>query len=431
MNDLSTTQALDNDHAGIRLQTLYAVNEMLQTAAGAGLEFAAILPRMLQTVRRELRSQAGSIIILSDGGKPEQIWQQEHADQTPPALAGSDLLRQGVTGWVMQNRQTALIGNTLSDRRWLPPPPGDTPLPWSAICAPLLSHQAVAGFLVVMTPGAFQLNQDDANWLGAVANLTAAAIENTRLPAANAVAAQAELEALREDLMAMLLHDLQSPLSNIISSLELVNQELDAHGNPLVVAILDIARRSSRRLRALISSLLDISRLEAGQPIADRSAVSPAALIAAAQEAVAPVLQQRHVRLALHLEPDLPDVDVDADMITRVLINLLDNALRFTSAEQSLTITVSHDTTNAGNVLISVADQGPGIPPIYRQAVFDKYYRIPKKDGSQGIGLGLAFCRLAVTAHGGQIGVDEAPGGGALFHFTLPASAAADQKTNA
>ena len=430
MNDLPTTQALDNSHAGIRLQTLYALNEMLQTAAGVGLEMPAVLSRVLQTVRRELRSPAGGIILLSDDGKPEQVWQQEHADQTPPALVGSDLLRQGVTGWVMQNRQTALIGNTLSDRRWLPPPPGDTPAPWSAICAPLLSHQAVAGFLVVMTPGALQLNQDDASWLGAVANLAAAAIANARLPAANAIAAQAELEALREELMAMLLHDLQSPLSNIISSLELVNQELDAHGNPLVVAILDIARRSSRRLRALISSLLDISRLEAGQPIAERSAVSPAALIAAAQEAVAPVLQQRRVRLARHLQPDLPDVDVDADMITRVLINLLDNALRFASPEQSLTITASHDTTNAGSVLITVADQGPGIPLIYRQMVFDKYYRIPGKNNSKGMGLGLAFCRLAVTAHGGRIWVEDAPGGGALFCFTLPVSATASQKTD-
>ncbi len=553
MNDLSTTHALDNYHAGIRLQTLYAVNEMLQTAT-AGPEFPAILPQMLQTVLRELRSQAGAMIILKDNGDIEQFWQHEDSEQTPPSLAGSDILRHGITGWVSQNRQTALIGDTLSDKRWLPPEPSATPFPWSAICAPLRARQTITGFITVMKSGAFQLSQDDACWLEAVANLTAAAIENSRLlddnqrrayenaqqraqaaearylslfegsmdpiiltdaqgiildanrvatqflgyqrdeltgmpitllhPAQTAfvtpagiqalpaevqihidhaitrdktaipvevcvkrlktgdaeilqwihhdISKKVELEKMREELMAMLVHDLQNPLSNVISSLELVNQEIDARTHPLAITILDIARRSSQRLRTLISSLLDISRLEAGQPVSDQTNFSPARLITAAQEAVMPVLQQRRIRLVLNLEPNLPDVDVDPDMITRVFINLLDNALRFTPKEQSLTITASRDTTNGANVLFSVADQGPGVPPRYRQAVFDKYYRIPNKNGGKGIGLGLAFCRLAVEAHGGRIWVDQAPGGGALFSFTLPlaANAAASNNTN-
>lgn len=436
MNDLSPTQTLNDYHAGIRLQTLYAINEMLQTATMVGLELPAILTRLLQTVLRELRSQAVCIIILKDDGITEYFWQHENDAQTPPTLVGSDVLRQGITGWVNQNQQTALIGNTLNDRRWLPQQPSDTPLPWSAICAPLPARQTVAGFITVMKSGVCQFSQDDASWLEVVAGLTAAAIESKRLfddnqrrasenaqqldQAAKTRYHQAELEKMREELMAMLVHDLQSPLSNIISSLELVTQEIDARTHPLAITILDIARRSSQRLRTLISSLLDISRLEAGQPVSDRTILSPARLIAAAQEAVLPVLQQRRIHLALNLEPDLPDVHVDADMITRVLINLLDNALRFTPKEQSLTITASHDTTNTGYILMSVADQGPGVPPKYRQAVFDKYYRIPDKNGSKGIGLGLAFCRLAVEAHGGRIWVDQAPGGGALFSFTLP-----------
>lgn len=429
MNDLSTTQPLDNDHAGIRLQTLYAINEMLRAAA-AGMDFPTILPQLLQTARRELGSQAGSIILLQDDGHTEQVWQQENGDQPPPALSDGDLLRQGVTSWVAANQQTALVSDTRSDKRWLPLPPASRQAPWSAICAPLLARQTVAGFLVVLKSGAFQLTQDDARWLEAVANLTAAAMENTRQTQNKPASSQAELEEMRDELMTMLIHDLQSPLSNIISSLDLVNQEIDAHTHPLAATILDIARRSSQRMRNLISSLLDISRLEAGQPIADHSRVSPADLIAAAQEAVLPILQQRRIRLILDLEPDLPDVDADADMIERVLINLLDNALKFTSPEQSLTITARHDTTNAGNVLIAIADQGPGVPPPYRQAIFDKYYRIPGRHSGMGMGLGLAFCRLAVEAHGGRIWVDEAPGGGATFYFTLPANAAADTKTD-
>lgn len=237
------------------------------------------------------------------------------------------------------------------------------------------------------------------------------------------ISKQVELEEMRQELMAMLIHDLQNPLSNIITSLEMLGHELDALTNPTSMAILEIANRSSQRLRALIRSLLDISRLEDGNKLMDRSVLSPHQLIQEARLALLPVLQQRHIHLYVHTEENLPEVDVDADMMTRVLINLLDNALKFSEKEQSLTITAHRDKTNADFVLIRVADQGPGILPIHRELVFDMFYRIPGKSAGKGIGLGLAFCRLAVEAHGGRIWVDEAPGGGALFSFTLPVAA--------
>ena len=111
-------------------------------------------------------------------------------------------------------------------------------------------------------------------------------------------------------------------------------------------------------------------------------------------------------------------VCADKDMVTRVLINLLDNALKFSQDEDTLTVRTME--VDGGMVQFSIADQGPGIPKEARKQIFEKFYRVPGQSGRKGIGLGLAFCRLAVVAHKGAIWASEASGGGAQFNFTLP-----------
>ena len=232
------------------------------------------------------------------------------------------------------------------------------------------------------------------------------------------VTQQEELEKMREDLMAMLFHDLQSPLGNVISSLELMSHELSEADNPMAVAILDIATRSSQRLRTLIKSLLDINRLEAGHPVAQKRWVSTEEIVSVGYDHIQPSLERRNISFVRSAPPESPEVYVDKDMITRVLINLLDNAIKYSQDDDTLTIGVE---TNADDMVrISVADQGPGIPPSLRRMIFDKFFRVPGQTSRKGIGLGLAFCRLAIEAHGGLIWVDEAPGGGARFNFTIP-----------
>lgn len=233
------------------------------------------------------------------------------------------------------------------------------------------------------------------------------------------ISQQIELEEMRGDLTAMLVHDLQSPLGNIISSLELLRYELPPDVDPVLDSIVDIAARSSRRLQTLIRSLLDITHLEAGHPISDAGYVALIDLIDDAREVVLPALERRQVKLKLDLEAYLPQVFVDGDMIGRVLINLLDNASKHTPESREVNVT-AHMHGSDGCVLVTVQDQGQGIPPQYREAIFEKFRRLQGKNAPKGMGLGLAFCRLAVEAHGGQIWVDDAPNGGARFNFTLP-----------
>lgn len=233
------------------------------------------------------------------------------------------------------------------------------------------------------------------------------------------ISQQIELEEMRGDLTAMLVHDLQSPLGNIISSLELLRYELPADVDPVLDSIVDIAARSSRRLQTLIRSLLDINHLEAGHPISDADHVELIELIEYAREVVLPALERRQVELKLDIAEDLPALFVDADMIGRVFINLLDNASKHTPESREVNVS-AHWHGSDGYVLVTVRDRGQGIPVQYRDAIFEKFRRLQGKNAPKGMGLGLAFCRLAVEAHGGEIWVDDAPGGGARFNFTLP-----------
>ncbi len=232
---------------------------------------------------------------------------------------------------------------------------------------------------------------------------------------------QVELEKMREDLTAMLFHDLQSPLGNVISSLELLAYEIPPESaNSPLYAMLDIARRSSRRLETLIRSLLDINRLEAGQPITEQSRVSMNTLVEEVFEIERPNFEQRRVHFANALPDNLPQVFVEEDMIRRVLVNLINNALKYSSEDQTITLSGQLLPEN-DRLLLSVSDQGTGIPKQFRESIFEKFERIAAKNSdAKGLGLGLAFCRLAVEAHNGRIWVDDAPSGGARFNFTLP-----------
>ena len=228
-----------------------------------------------------------------------------------------------------------------------------------------------------------------------------------------------ELQNMREDLTAMLFHDLQSPLANIIASLELVNEDLSNDNTTSVVDMVDVAIRSSQRLRRLIRSLLDINRLEAGHTLQNQTFSSISRLIDDAEESLRASFERRNVRLARKLPVFMPDIYIDADMVRRVIINLLDNGLKYSSDGDMITITVSEDGA-IDSLTVSIQDQGPGIPEEFREVIFDKFRRIKDGSGRKGVGLGLAFCRLAIEAHGGKIWADEPEVGGAQFNFQVP-----------
>ena len=226
-----------------------------------------------------------------------------------------------------------------------------------------------------------------------------------------------ELDSLRNDLTAMIYHDLRSPLANIVSSLDVLYSMVPENDRETVESILKIAENSTDRIQRLVSSLLDVSRLESGQPVADQNDVDTLELIQNAIRDVMPVTGGRHQVLATDLPEQLPAVWVDEDMARRVLINLMENASKFSPSGGRIEIGARDE---GREVHVWVRDNGPGIPAAEQEHIFDKFTRLHGNNRPSGLGIGLAFCRLAVQGHGGRIWVESEPGSGSVFHITLP-----------
>ncbi len=230
------------------------------------------------------------------------------------------------------------------------------------------------------------------------------------------VSERIELEQLRSDLTSMIFHDLRAPIGNIISSLEVLETSTMKEDDAFQ-SVLSIAQRSSRRASRLIESLLDLDRLEVGNAVIDKQKTSITALINEAVEEVRPIAEAKEHTLKIESPSTLPEVDIDFDLILRVMTNLLENAIKYTRTGGEIRVSAQ----KAREVLnISVKDSGSGIPPADQKRIFEKYARIHRKGKPKGRGLGLAFCRLAVEAHGGKIWVESTEGEGSTFHFTLP-----------
>jgi len=230
------------------------------------------------------------------------------------------------------------------------------------------------------------------------------------------IRARKELDSLRDDLTSMIYHDLRSPLANIISALELLSSRVEE--DETARSILNIAAHSTERIQRLINSLLDLSRLEAGHAIETLQSVAPQVLIEAARREVLPTATNRHQTIETRLADALPCVWVDAEMIRRVLINLLENAIKFSPMDARIEVGARQQEQD---VLFWVKDSGPGIPPAEHERIFEKFARLKGKGRPGGLGIGLAFCRTAVRAHGGEIWVESEEGKGAKFIFKLPA----------
>jgi len=232
-----------------------------------------------------------------------------------------------------------------------------------------------------------------------------------------------QLEEMRSDLISMIFHDLRSPLGNVITSLETIVTSLP-HDRVMEHALLTIAQRSAGRMSRLVDSLLDLRRLEAGQLVLQRDATDLRELVEEVFELTAPMAKVKHTSLLTELPEELPFVAVDSDMIRRVLINLVENAIKYTPIRGRVTLSA---VVAPAEVILAVTDTGPGIPLADQGRVFGMFTRLQRDRGAKGLGLGLAFCRLAVQAHEGRIWVESEPGAGSTFRVALPRGARAEK----
>jgi two-component system sensor histidine kinase KdpD len=223
-----------------------------------------------------------------------------------------------------------------------------------------------------------------------------------------------ESERLRNSLLAALSHDLRTPLTVLVGlaeSLALTAPKLSSVQLETAQAIQDEARRMS----TLVSNLLDMARIESGEVSLNLQWQPLEEVVGAALEAARAMLQ-RH-RVAVQLPRDLPLVKLDAVLIERVLVNLLENISKYTPPGSTATLSAQ---VIGDQLSVAVADNGPGLPVGREEAVFQKFTRGERESATPGVGLGLAICRAIIESHQGTITAAQRPAGGAIFTFTLP-----------
>jgi two-component system sensor histidine kinase KdpD len=386
------SQAKVAGHRERRATVLYAMSKEL-TASHSEEE-------IVRTAVYHLHSEFGSQnVILFPDANGRVVYPTGLA--IPESLHGADL---SVAQWVLDHNEIAGKGtHTL---------PGA-----QAIYFPLRTLERTLGVLVLLPVNLGRVFlPEQRKLLEAFFGQIAQAITRVRLTEQDRkTQVEIEAERLRNSLLSSISHDLRAPLTAIVDSAgTLIAEDVSLKAEDklkLSRAIYDEAQRMS----SLINNILDMARLDAGAVELDKQWHSIEKIIAVVLTRLQKRLAERVI--TVNLAANLPLIYVDALMIEQVLINLLENAHRYTPANTAIEIMA--EVVTAG-VEISVADHGSGIRKGTEKKLFEKFYQMKRETGQNGVGLGLAICRAIVEAHGGTIQVHSRTTGGAIFSFFLP-----------
>jgi two-component system, OmpR family, sensor histidine kinase KdpD len=385
-----------------RITALYAMSREFASTRG----IKKVLRAAVQNINQTFDSQV--VILLPNAAGRLQPWGEvagwwgEGVNER--TVFAPDTHDQGVAQWVYDHGQLAGLGtDTLAGAR--------------ALYLPLIASRGTIGVLGVRPtqPRRF-LAPEQLHLLETFANQAALALERIALTKeAQRAQVQAETERMRSSLLSSVSHDLRTPLAVITGATSSLIEGATTLEPETRVELAQTAYEEAERLNRLVGNLLDMTRLESGAVQVQKEWQPLEEVIGAALTRLDNRLRDHPITVSL--PPDGSLVPLDSVLIEQVLINLLENAIKYTPPGSPIEISA---TGTRDVVTVSIADRGPGIPPGDVQRIFDKFYRARSGDGSGGVGLGLTICRGIVEAHGGRIWVENRAGGGAAFRFTLP-----------
>jgi two-component system sensor histidine kinase KdpD len=281
---------------------------------------------------------------------------------------------------------------------------------------PLVAEGRPVGRIDLSRPSPGRLGGPETEVLNAFAAQLSLALERARLGEEAAEArVEAEASRIRAALFSSVTHDLRTPLASIKASASSLLEEGVPFSEEQRHELLQTILEESDRLNRLVANLMDLSRMRAGALAPTVEPVPLEDLISSVTRRLARVLGGREVRILVR--DDVPPVPVDVVQMDQVLTNLIENAVRYTPPGTAIAIVAARW---HGMVEVRVSDRGPGIPAEARARVFREFYREDVEGRRGGTGLGLAIAQAVVTAHGGSIGVEETPGGGATIWLHLP-----------
>jgi two-component system sensor histidine kinase KdpD len=375
-----------------RIAALYAMSRELASTRGVR-ELLRVAVRHITEVFR-----AKVVVLLPDAGG-------RLAPGDPSATEfPMDASEAAVGQWVYEHGQVAGQGT-------------DT-LPGAAgLYVPLVGSRGTVGVLGLRPSEPRSLQApEQLHQLETFASQTALAIERARLAEETERAqVHAETERLRNSLLSSVSHDLRTPLASITGAASTLLENEARLDAPTRRDLLEALHEEADRLNRLVQNLLEMTRLEAGALVPRTAWHSVEEVVGAALGRFAKALADRPVTTRIPAE--LPLVPMDDVLIEQVLINVIDNAIKYTPA--GTPIEVRAEDTGTG-VLVEIADRGPGLPPGEERLIFEKFHRAEPAHSARGAGLGLAICHGIIRAHGGRIWAENRPGGGVAIRFTLP-----------
>ena len=419
-----THQARENsillDDTQRKAARLQVVNELARSINQSALDLDEVFQTALRGIDRILPNNGASISLLDE--QNGELLDTVHAAGSEPAThdGGSRIqaeLSVECANRLLDNKDTFLSGDTAAINE-----PEVLALAKQGAGSLLLVAISLGGrSLGLIAITAYQKNAfspQDAEILKGVADQLAIAIENTWLIAETAeTTALREANKLKDDFMSMVSHELRTPLASIKGySRTLLSG--DTHWDDQTRReFLDIISDESDKLTDLVENLLEMTRIEGGRlPIMPEHVL----LWRYCDEVMARISKHYpHTKFECHIDDKLPIVEADPRRLEQVLMNLLQNAAKYSQAE---TIEVNAEYNGDSNVVVYVKDNGIGISPEHIPHLFDKFYRVESQgdNANTGTGLGLAIAKALVEAMGGHIGVKSVPGKGTTFYFTLP-----------
>ncbi len=232
-----------------------------------------------------------------------------------------------------------------------------------------------------------------------------------------------DTQAMRDEILAIVAHDLRTPLNTVKLSVGLAHRHVDSGDKDAAHKRLDVIVRAADRACAIINDLLDVTRIQSGKFTLTKTQVSPLHLVHDVVADMMMVTSIRNVQLYASDMLELPELMADGARITQVFTNLIDNALKYSSDGSDICVAANRENDD---IVFSVSDTGHGITPENVPHLFDRFWQVsndPTARKSGGLGLGLAICKGIIEEHGGKIWADSIPGVGTTISFSIPIAA--------
>ncbi len=383
-----------------QLERLIQVSRSLNST----LDLHQLLHRIVTTAQEITNTEACSILLLDYEGEKLHF---EAATNMRGVRSIVVPMENSIAGQVVKNGEPLIIQDVEEDSRVYREVDEESDLvTHSLLAVPMIAREDVIGVLeAVNKANGKPFSDTDVDLLTVLSNQAAIAVHNALL-------------FQQSDFIAEIIHEMRTPLTSIISYAELIKEpEVNAEQR---ISFANIIEQEAERLNKMTERFLELARLESGRATLVQEPIDLGTVIRMAVNVLRPQANAEGISLAVEIPPHLPAIKGDAQRLHQVMINLLDNAIKYCQAGDSVTVRAE---TQANGIAVVVADTGPGIPAEEMPHIFERFYRARGHErNTSGTGLGLAIVQQIIKAHGGEIDVSSELGEGTQIIFKLPSN---------